>query len=33
MIWYIPAGFAALVALLFILTFKDKNPEKGADSA
>jgi len=23
MIWYIPAGFAALVALLFVLTFKD----------
>lgn len=32
MIWYIPAAFAALVALLFVTTFKDKTPEKAADS-
>lgn len=30
MIWYIPAGFAALVALLFVATFKDKTPDKAA---
>jgi sugar phosphate permease len=32
MIWYIPAAFAALVALLFVLTFRDKTSAKPADS-
>jgi nucleoside transporter len=31
MIWYIPAAFAALVALLFVATFKDKAPDKSAE--
>ncbi|MFY9572271.1 MAG: nucleoside permease [Blastocatellia bacterium] len=32
MIWYIPCAFAAVIALFFLLTFKDKVSDKAADS-
>ncbi|MFQ5631950.1 MAG: MFS transporter, partial [bacterium] len=31
--WWIPAGFAGAVALLFMLTFQDKTADKTAEAA
>jgi len=31
-IWYIPCAFAAVIALFFALTFKDKVSDKAVDS-